>query len=356
MPGGHHPRGAVEHRAEIVPVAQLGLTGRDAHPHRQLRAPLRRDRRVDRRPRRRERRDHTITGVAEQEAVVRLDRGRASTSSCAASAARIASASASHRRVDPSISVNRNVTTPEGADTRTECHRRLRLWSCSARNHDRQRKFESGLGVVEKIRSDGRLGVGNALLFRLAVGHRQQPPNPARHSIFRHRRIGEPTELLQRRLPMFDAQLARGRQVVRAPCRRGSPAPAPPVPPPPPRPGPIAAGSRRRSSPAGWRSPAPRGASAALPTSAACPGRPSGSATRRWPLRRAPRRGRLPRTSRAFALTPSRRAAPTSASAASGPGQLTSSADDRPGSVSEPWARNAPRQAASASATLPPTT
>src|SRR5271163_3044874 len=40
-----------------------------------------------------------------------------STSSCAASAARIASASASHRRVEPSTSVNRNVTTPDGATT-----------------------------------------------------------------------------------------------------------------------------------------------------------------------------------------------------------------------------------------------
>jgi hypothetical protein len=36
------------------------------------------------------------------------------TSSSAASAARIPSASASHRRVEPSTSVNRNVTTPEG--------------------------------------------------------------------------------------------------------------------------------------------------------------------------------------------------------------------------------------------------
>ena len=46
------------------------------------------------------------------------------TSSCAIRAARIAAASASHRRVDPSISMNRNVTTPDGtpADTRTECH------------------------------------------------------------------------------------------------------------------------------------------------------------------------------------------------------------------------------------------
>src|ERR1700739_2275746 len=35
------------------------------------------------------------------------------------------SAPASHRRVEPSTSVNRNVTTPEGgppADTRTGCH------------------------------------------------------------------------------------------------------------------------------------------------------------------------------------------------------------------------------------------
>jgi hypothetical protein len=47
------------------------------------------------------------------------------TSSCAERADRIASASASHRRVEPSISVNKNVTTPEGsppADTRTGCH------------------------------------------------------------------------------------------------------------------------------------------------------------------------------------------------------------------------------------------
>ena len=53
---------------------------------------------------------------------------------------------------------------------------------------------------------------------------------------------------------------------------------------------------------------------------------------------------------------PSRRAAPTSAMAASGPGQVTSSEDDRPGSVSEPCARNAPRQAASASLIPPDTT
>src|ERR1700730_18899736 len=47
------------------------------------------------------------------------------TSSWAASAACIPSASASHRRVEPSISVNKNVTTPEGGcpgDTRTGCH------------------------------------------------------------------------------------------------------------------------------------------------------------------------------------------------------------------------------------------
>src|SRR6202047_4270629 len=57
------------------------------------------------------------------------------TSSCAASAARIASASFSHRRVEPSTSVNRNVTTPEGgtarsADTHAAWHK-LRAYPCS---------------------------------------------------------------------------------------------------------------------------------------------------------------------------------------------------------------------------------
>jgi hypothetical protein len=53
-----------------------------------------------------------------------------------------------------------------------------------------------------------------------------------------------------------------------------------------------------------------------------------------------------PRTSRALALMPRRRAAPTRASAASEPGQVTSSDIERPGSVSEPWARKAPRHTA----------
>ena len=63
-----------------------------------------------------------------------------------------------------------------------------------------------------------------------------------------------------------------------------------------------------------------------------------------------------PRTSRAFAWIRSRRAAPTMASAASGPGQVSSSDMDLPGSVSEPCARKAPRQAASQSQVLPATT
>ena len=73
MPGGHHPRGPVEHRPEVVPVPQFGLTGRQPHPHRQLQRPLRGDRSIDRRPRRRERGSHTVTGVAEQKTVVRLN-------------------------------------------------------------------------------------------------------------------------------------------------------------------------------------------------------------------------------------------------------------------------------------------
>src|SRR6478609_1310578 len=89
-------------------------------------------------------------------------------------------------------------------------------------------------------------------------------------------------------------------------------------------------------------------------TTASCAPRRVSSALIASPSRMTTRS--TPRTSRDFAEIPSRRAAPTSASAASGPGHVTSSAEDRPGSVSEPWARNAPRQAASASSTPPDTT
>ena len=44
---GHHPCGSVEHRAEVVVSAEFGLTGRDAHPHRQLQRPLRVYRGID---------------------------------------------------------------------------------------------------------------------------------------------------------------------------------------------------------------------------------------------------------------------------------------------------------------------
>src|SRR4029077_16437802 len=54
-----------------------------------------------------------------------------------------------------------------------------------------------------------------------------------------------------------------------------------------------------------------------------------------------------PRTSRALAWIFSRRAAPTRARAASGPGQVISSAIDRPGPVRLPWARKGPRPAVS---------
>ncbi len=60
-----------------------------------------------------------------------------------------------------------------------------------------------------------------------------------------------------------------------------------------------------------------------------------------------------PRTSRALALTSRRPAAPTSAIAASLPGQVTSSAAERPGSVRVPAARNAPRQTAAISSREP---
>jgi hypothetical protein len=68
VPGGHHPCGAIEHRAEIVTVAKLGLPGRNTHSHRQLKSELGLDSRVDGGPRRCERRDYTVTCVTEYEA------------------------------------------------------------------------------------------------------------------------------------------------------------------------------------------------------------------------------------------------------------------------------------------------
>ena len=40
MPGGHHPRGAIQHGTEVVGLPQFGFTGRQPHPHRQLQRPL----------------------------------------------------------------------------------------------------------------------------------------------------------------------------------------------------------------------------------------------------------------------------------------------------------------------------
>ena len=74
MPGGHHPCCSVEHRAGVITSTQFGLTGRKSHPYRQLERPLRVHRRIHRRLRGVERSAHTITGVLEHKALVRLDR------------------------------------------------------------------------------------------------------------------------------------------------------------------------------------------------------------------------------------------------------------------------------------------
>ena len=62
-----------------------------------------------------------------------------------------------------------------------------------------------------------------------------------------------------------------------------------------------------------------------------------------------------PRTSFERAEAPSFRAHPTMASAASGPGQVISRDEERPGSMSEPLARKAPLHTAAASARPAPT-
>src|SRR5271166_2797341 len=51
VPGGHHPCGTIQHRTEVVGLAQLCFARRQPHPHRQLKLALRRHRSIHRRPR-----------------------------------------------------------------------------------------------------------------------------------------------------------------------------------------------------------------------------------------------------------------------------------------------------------------
>ena len=70
---GHHPRGAVENRAEVVPAAQFGFAGGDSHPHRQFECQLRCDRSIDSRTGRSKYGAHAVTCVVEHSSVVRVD-------------------------------------------------------------------------------------------------------------------------------------------------------------------------------------------------------------------------------------------------------------------------------------------
>ena len=107
MSRGHHSCGSIEHRSEVVPVSPLGLPGCQSHSHRQLQLPFTAD--------------IGDAKAATKPSPVWPNKNPSyasiavrNTLSCTTSATRIASASASHRRVEPSTSVNRNVTTPDG--------------------------------------------------------------------------------------------------------------------------------------------------------------------------------------------------------------------------------------------------
>ena len=100
--------------AEVVAVAQFGLTGVQPHPHPQdgSEPQLRSDRRraCVRSPTQTGR--HTVAGVLEQEpAMLSITSRRRVVFHQVPASPR---GSSSHRRVEPSTSVNRNVTVPEG--------------------------------------------------------------------------------------------------------------------------------------------------------------------------------------------------------------------------------------------------
>ena len=137
MPGGHHPRRTVQHRTEVIrpPAARPRRSpapSAPATPAPAARPPPHPPQHLG---------DanaaHTPSPVCLNMKPPCASISPRNTSSWAASAARMPSASASHRRVEPSTSVNRNVTTPEGAaarsaDTPAESHNRPRLPRTSA--------------------------------------------------------------------------------------------------------------------------------------------------------------------------------------------------------------------------------
>ena len=112
MPGSHYPRSSVEHRSEIVAVPQFGLTGRElirtgnfsarCAATAALTAELGEANAA-----------HTQSPVCLNAKPPWASIAVRNTSSWAARAARMPSASFSYRRVEPSTSVNRNVTTPK---------------------------------------------------------------------------------------------------------------------------------------------------------------------------------------------------------------------------------------------------
>ena len=110
MTGRHHSCGTV-YGAEIVPAAQLRLAGGQAHPHGEFEHTLRGDAGSDCSAGRSECRAHTVTGVLEEPTLVRLN-GSAQ-QPVVRSQSRRMPRSASHRRVEPSMSVKRKVITPD---------------------------------------------------------------------------------------------------------------------------------------------------------------------------------------------------------------------------------------------------
>ena len=124
MPRGGHPRRTVHRRAVIVTGPQVGLARVQTHPH-----PQRLGQRPVLGPERKlriHRRSHRAacglanTACSPSPVVLTTTPSRFSTasrriSSWRASAPRMGSGCSCHRRVDPSRSVNRNVTVPVGS-------------------------------------------------------------------------------------------------------------------------------------------------------------------------------------------------------------------------------------------------
>ena len=162
MPGRHDPHPTIQRLPEVVPVALVGRSGVEAHSDRQPQPGAS----LDRRAQCCDGSENAAANPSPPEANTYppwlriVDK---SSWSCSASDTPIES-SCSHSAVDPSMSVNRNVTVPDGRTPREPSDERVDLGTRPASAVESTGKFPGTLPSVVSALSFGDCGVSSSAL------------------------------------------------------------------------------------------------------------------------------------------------------------------------------------------------